>query len=65
MSALFIDVKGTFNHINLRKLIITMIELGLDRDLIQQVLSFLTTRQVQLIIDNIKRLTHSINSGVP
>jgi ribonuclease HI len=65
MGALFIDVKGAFDHVNPRRLVIRMRELSLDGDLIRWVQSFLTDRQVQLSIDNTQCPAHTINSGVP
>ena len=65
MAALFMDVKGAFDHVNPRRLVIRMTELGLDGDLIRWVQSFLTDRHVQLNIDNTQCPVHSVNSGVP
>jgi ribonuclease HI len=65
MGALFMDVKGAFDHVNPGKLVARMIELGLDGDLVRWVQSFLTDRQVQLNIDNMQCPAQDINSGVP
>lgn len=65
VGALFLDVKGAFDHVNPSRLITRLIEFNLDGDLIQWVQSFLTDRWVQLQIDNAQCPTHPINSGVP
>ncbi|KAI9041051.1 uncharacterized protein KD926_007468 [Aspergillus affinis] len=65
VGALFLDVKGAFDHVNPDKLIKRLAELGLDGDLILWVQSFLTYRWVQLQIDNIQCLPQPIESGVP
>lgn len=65
MGALFMDVKGAFDHVNPGRLVSRMGELGLDGDLIRWTQSFLTDRKVQLIIDNTQCPTQPINSGVP
>ena len=49
--ALFIDVKGAFDHVSKRQLISRMVELGVDGDLVLWTKSFLTDRKFQLIID--------------
>ena len=65
MGALFMDVKGAFDHVNPDRLVSRMGELGLDGDLICWTQSFLTDRKVQLTIDNTQCPTQPINSGVP
>ena len=65
VGALFLDVKGAFNHVNPSRLIAQLIEFNLDGDLIRWVQSFLTDRWVQLQIDNTLCPAHPINSGVP
>ena len=65
MAALFMDVQGAFDHVNPRRLVIRMRELGLDGDLIRWVQSFLTDRHVQLNIDNTQCPVHRVNSVVP
>ena len=65
VGALFLDVKGAFDHVNPSRLVNRLIELGLDGDLIRWVQSFLTDRWVQLQIDNTQCPAHPINSGVP
>ncbi|KAJ5453717.1 uncharacterized protein N7458_004673 [Penicillium daleae] len=65
MAALFMDVAGAFDHVNDRRLVIRMLELGFDGDLIRWVQSFLSDRLVQLVIDNTQCAAHTINSDVP
>ena len=65
MAALFMDVTGAFDHVNARRLVIRMQELGFDGDLIRWVQSFLSGRLVQLVIDGTQCPAHRIDSGVP
>jgi ribonuclease HI len=65
MAALFMDVAGAFDHVNDRRLVMRMQELGFDGDLIRWVQSFLSGRLVQLVIDNTQCPAHRIDSGVP
>lgn len=68
MGGLFMDVKGAFDHVNPGRLVARMVDLGLDGNLtisIRWTQSFLTDRQVQLVIDNTQCSTQSINSGSP
>ncbi|ODM14511.1 hypothetical protein SI65_10133 [Aspergillus cristatus] len=65
VGALFLDVKGAFDHVNPSRLITRLIEFNLDGDLIRWVQSFLTNRWVQLQIDNTQCRAQPINSGVP
>lgn len=62
IGALFLDVKGAFDHVHPEKLVARMAELGLDRDLIRWVLSFLTDRKVQLVIDGILCMQYSMHA---
>ncbi|ODM21122.1 hypothetical protein SI65_04175 [Aspergillus cristatus] len=62
VGALFLDVKGAFNHVNPSQ---RLIEFSLDGDLIRWVQSFLTDQWVQSQIDNTQCPAHPINSGVP
>jgi ribonuclease HI len=63
--AIFIDVLGAFDHIDPYKLGETMEALGVDYDLIRWTLSFLTDRQVSLVIDGYKTSEQPIASGLP
>ena len=65
VGALFLDVKGTFNHVNPSRLIIRLIESNLDGDLIRWVQSFLIDRWVQLQIDNTHCPARPISSWLP
>ena len=49
--ALFMDVKGAFDHISRAQLAQRMSDLGIDDDLIGWTQSFLTDRWVELVID--------------
>ena len=63
--AAFIDVMGAFDHVDPYKLAEAMEAAGIDNDLIRWTLSFLTGRQVGLIIDSQKADVHPIASGLP
>lgn len=63
--ALFLDVKGAFDHVDPTGLVRRMGELGIDGDLVCWVWSFLANCKVQLVIDGHQGLEHPINSGVP
>lgn len=52
--ALFMDVKGAFDHVSRSQLLKRMIELGIDGDLVACTRSFLTDRKIQLVIDGHK-----------
>ena len=51
-SALFINVKGAFNHVSANQLIKIYIELGLLKSLYSWINSFLIDRKIQLAFDN-------------
>ena len=50
-AALFMDVKGAFDHVSKGQLLTRIIELGIDGDLVNWTGSFLIDRKVQLVID--------------
>ncbi len=50
-AALFMDVKGAFDHVSKGKLLTQMIEFRVDGDLVTWTGSFLTDRKIQLVID--------------
>ncbi len=51
-SALFIDVKGAFNHVSTNQLIKICIDLGLPKSLCSWIDSFLVDRKIQLVFNN-------------
>ena len=63
--ALFMDVKGAFDHVDGRKLVRKMTTLGLDQDLVGWTQSFLTGREVELVIDGFANPRRKIKSGIP
>lgn len=64
-AALFMDVKGAFDHVSKGQLIKRMMELGVDGDLIRWTKSFLTDRTVQLVIDGCENQERKIETGIP
>jgi hypothetical protein len=63
--ALFLDVKGAFDHVSPNRLIRRMGELGIDGDPIRWTQSFLTDRTVQLVIDGFQCPEQGIKAGIP
>ena len=64
-AALFMDVKGAFDHVSKGQLLTRMIELGIDGDLVTWTGSFLTDRRVQLVIDGHDNKEREIETGIP
>lgn len=64
-AALFMDVKGAFDHVSKTKLVERMMELGIDGDLIRWTRSFLTDRRVQLVINGHTNREQDIETGIP
>ena len=64
-TALFMDVKGAFDHVSQTKLVERIIELGIDGDLIRWTQSFLTDRKVQLVIDGHTNKERDIETEIP
>ena len=63
--ALFMDVKGAFDHVSKSQLLTHMINLGIDGDLVVWTKSFLTDRTVQLVIDGHDNKEREIETGIP
>ena len=67
--ALFINVKGAFDHVSRSQLLKRMIDLGIDGDLVALTKSFLTNWKIQLVIDGHdnkeKEIETSISQGLP
>ncbi len=60
ISALFIDVKGAFDHMSANQLIKIYVELGLPKSLCSLINSFLVDRKIQLAFDNGKSIETDI-----
>ena len=63
--ALFMDVKGAFDHVSKSQLLTRMIDLGIDTDLVAWTKSFLTDRKIQLVIDGHDNKERDIETGIP
>ncbi len=63
--ALFMDVKGAFDHVSRSQLLKCMIDLGIDGDLVAWTKSFLTDRKIQLVIDGYDNKEREIRTGIP
>lgn len=61
--ALFMDVKGAFDHVSRSQHLKRMIELGIDGDLVAWTRSFLTDRKIQLVIDGHENKEREIETG--
>ncbi|ODM21086.1 hypothetical protein SI65_04139 [Aspergillus cristatus] len=64
-ATLFMDIKGAFDHVNAALLVNRLEAMGLDGSLVNWVASFLSDRQVQLVIDGHPGLITPISSGLP
>ena len=62
--ALFMDVKGAFDHVSKIQLLTRMIELNINTDLVTWTKSF-TDRKIQLVIDGHDNKERDIESGMP
>ena len=59
-----LDIKGAFNYINRKRLLELLIELKLLGNILAQVASFLTNRQVCLVVDRIEGPLEDIQVGL-
>ena len=57
VAGLLVDIKGAFDHVNRRKLLLVLRDMGLPGNLLYWVASFLTDRQVTLVIDRFEGQT--------
>jgi len=63
--ALFMDVKSAFNNVNKTFLGKRMEKLGVKADLIRWTMSFMSDRQVKLILDGETSEPYPVDTGVP
>ena len=64
-AALFMDVKAAFNHVASSKLTDCMLELDVNRDLVQWFQSFMAGRRLQLVVDEFKCEKKLVDTKVP
>src|SRR6266545_8077949 len=64
-SALFIDVKGAFDHVSANQLIKICINLDLPKSLCSWIDSFLVDRKIQLAFNNGTSIETDIQIGIP
>ena len=64
-TAIFLDVKGAFDHVSKNQLLKICLDLGLPKNLIRWISSFLSDRQIQLAFDSETSPTTSIDIGIP
>ena len=64
-SILFIDIKGAFDHVLKNQMLRICIRLGLPRNLIQWIASFLSDRQIALAFDTEISLMSPLEIGIP
>ena len=53
-SAVFLDIKGAFDHVSINRLLEICQGLGLPKVLCQWIFTFMTSRSIQLVFDNRK-----------
>jgi hypothetical protein len=58
------DLKGTYNPVNHRRRLTTMVAKKLDGDLIEGIEDFLTNRNIQLTVDGFESEVLQINIGI-
>jgi len=63
--ALFLDVKSAFNIVSKSLLVRRMETLGIEPDLVRWVQSFMSGRQVKLVLDGITGKANSVDTGIP
>ena len=64
-SILFVDIKGAFDHVSKNQMLRICIRLGLLRNLIQWIASFLSDRQIALAFDTEISLMSPLEIGIP
>jgi retron-type reverse transcriptase len=64
LSALFLDVKGAFDHVSLNQLLKVMKRLHLPQIVLRWVQCFLTNRSITLAFGE-RNQSQSVNSGIP
>ena len=64
VAALFMDVKGAFDHVSKEHLLTQMVELGIDGDLVTWIGGFLIDRKIQLVIDRHDNKKREIETGI-
>src|SRR5205807_4088577 len=65
LSALFIDVKGAFDHVSRTQLLLILQSLGFPPAVLSGTESFLTDRQLGLAFDGQRQALQPINTGIP
>jgi hypothetical protein len=66
VAGLLLDIKGAFDYVNRKQLLIVLKELGLPRNLLLWVASFLSDRQAVLVINGFEGQTYNIlAAGLP
>lgn len=64
-TALFLDIKGAFDHVAKNRLLAILQKLGLPISLISWISSFLSKRQLRLAFDGQTEEFSDINTGIP
>src|SRR5437868_11797531 len=65
LSALFVDVKGAFDHVSRTQLLLILQSLGFPPAVLSWTESFLTDRQLGLSFDGQRQALQPINTGIP
>ncbi len=64
LSALFLNVKGAFDHVSLNQLLKVLQKLHLPQVVLKWVQCFLTNRSIVLAFDDERNQSQSVNSGI-
>ena len=65
IGALFIDVKGAFNHVSKSQLFKHIIELSIDKDLVDWTRSYVIDQKIQIITDGHENKEREIETNIP
>lgn len=63
--ALLLDVKGAYDRVNKRQLLLRMIEVGIAGNIVRWVESFMSDRRAMLVMDGRVGETYEIQAGLP
>lgn len=64
-TALFLDVKGAFDNVSKVRLLQTMQQMGLPRQLVQWVDHFMSKREIALAFDGDREALQPVDTGIP
>ena len=65
VAGLLLDVKGAFPNVKKKQLLLALKDLGLPENILHWVASFLTDRQVTLVVDGFEGQIYNDTAGLP